>query len=294
MDGTPRARAGDPDDAPTGGVERREAYTWGYADRTRRRMSGRTAAREAAFLLPHLRPGMRLLDFGCGTGTTTVGLAAAVAPGEVVGLDIGEPALALAAERGVGNVRFDSGSVYALPFPDASFDAAFSRSVLEHLAEPLAALREVRRVLKPGGVIGVRDGDHGGAPVLAPPSPLVEEAMAPSFRVWERNGGNPRRGREHHALLRAAGFARIEASAGAHVINAAGGPFVSGTPEAARDFAAGIRTGLLSPTFIRTVGELGWAEQPRLEELAGAWDAWGAHPDAFCAWLMCQAVGWAE
>ena len=71
---------------------------------------------------------MRLLDVGCGPGSITLGLAEAVAPGEVVGVDLQpaqvEQARALAAERGVANVRFEVASAYALPFPDAAFDAA--------------------------------------------------------------------------------------------------------------------------------------------------------------------------
>lgn len=95
------------------------------------------------------------MDSGCGGGSITLGLAAHLAPGEVVGL-VFEPSVLdwardLAVGRGITNVRFEPGSVYDLPFPAASFDAAFSRSVLEHFAKPLEALREVRRVLKPGG-----------------------------------------------------------------------------------------------------------------------------------------------
>jgi ubiquinone/menaquinone biosynthesis C-methylase UbiE len=101
-----------------------------YSAEAHAMMGQRTAAQNADFFLPHLRPGMRLLDAGCGQGSITIGLADAVAPGEVVGLDRDpeqvERARALAAERGVTNVRFEVGDAYALPFPDASFDAVFA------------------------------------------------------------------------------------------------------------------------------------------------------------------------
>ena len=163
-------------------------------------MAARSAEREAAFLLPHLRPGMRLLDAGCGPGTITLGLAAAVAPGEVVGLELSpamvEQARALAAERGVANVRFEVGDVQALPFPDASFDAAFESAVLEHVPDPARAVAELRRVLRPGGVVGLRDGDWGagGAPVLEPPDPLVAEAYALVRAPVAAHGRRPLRG----------------------------------------------------------------------------------------------------
>src|SRR5215207_5414518 len=106
--------------APT--TPTREAYS-GDAPAVDAELATRTVAREAAFLLPHLRPGMRLLDVGCGPGSITVGLAAVLAPGEVVGLDLRpEPlaqARAEASRRGIANVRFEVGSAYALPFPDA-------------------------------------------------------------------------------------------------------------------------------------------------------------------------------
>src|SRR5437660_8574741 len=132
----------------------------------------RTAAHNAAFLLPHLKPGMKLLDTGCGPGSITIGLAEAVAPAETVGIDASadaiEEARALAASRGCTNLRFEVADVYALPFEDATFDAAFSHAVMQHLRDPLTALREIRRVLKPGGVVGIADADHDGT-ILAPP-----------------------------------------------------------------------------------------------------------------------------
>jgi ubiquinone/menaquinone biosynthesis C-methylase UbiE len=268
-------------------LDRRERYSHGYSDRMLRIQGQRTAAKDAGFLLPYLRPSMRLLDFGCGGGSITLGLAEFVAPGEVVGLDIEPSALerarTLAADRGIANVRFEQGSVYDLPFAAGTFDAAFSRSVLEHLAQPVEALCEVRRVLKPGGVIGVADGDWGSR-VVAPPSPLVEETYALYARVWERNGGNPRRGRELKALLREAGFQHLAAFA-----TAAG---VEGTADAARAFADLVDQLFRRPSFVNQVIQLGWATQQRLDELVTAFHAWAEHPDAFSAVLLCQAVGW--
>src|SRR5262245_43949599 len=102
----------------------------------------RSAERNAAFFLPHLQAGMGLLDAGCGPGSITLGLAERVVPGEVVGIDISmeriEQARGLADERGVTNVWYERGDVYDLPFEDASFDAAFMHTVLQHLSDPLA------------------------------------------------------------------------------------------------------------------------------------------------------------
>ncbi|MEZ4731584.1 MAG: methyltransferase domain-containing protein [Caldilineaceae bacterium] len=136
-----------------------------------RRMVRRSAEKQAAFLLPHLRPGMRLLDCGCGPGSITIGLARVVAPGAVVGIDIDpgeiERAKQLAAEQGIANVQFETGNVYELPFADGSFDAAFSNALLDHLIDPVAALREMRRILKADGMLGVRTADRDGY-LLAP------------------------------------------------------------------------------------------------------------------------------
>jgi ubiquinone/menaquinone biosynthesis C-methylase UbiE len=124
-------------------------------------MAERTAANTADFFLPHLRPGMSLLDCGCGAGTITIGLAQAVTPGEVVGVDHEpaqfEQARALAAEHGVDNVRFETADLFTLPFADDGFDAAFAHAVLMHVGDRKAALREMRRVVRPGGVVAVKD-----------------------------------------------------------------------------------------------------------------------------------------
>jgi ubiquinone/menaquinone biosynthesis C-methylase UbiE len=168
----------------------------------------RTADTHGAFFLPHLSAGLRVLDAGCGPGSITLGLARKIAPGQVTGVDIEGSQFAKAAEqaRHEGlNVEFRVASVYDLPFPSHSFDAVFSHAVMSHLSDPPAALREFHRVLKPGGVAGVRAGDLGGLLIDA-----ESDAPARGFEAYieqqRKNGGDPQVGRKIGRLLRAAGF----------------------------------------------------------------------------------------
>lgn len=144
----------------------REQYTMGYGPAATGIMAMRTAQTHAAFFLPKLKPGMSVLDCGCGPGTITIGFAEVVAPGQVVGTEIEESQVALAREnasqRNIANARFEVADIYALPFESASFDAVFVSAVLSNLREPVRGLREAHRVLKPGGVIGIKEFDHGG------------------------------------------------------------------------------------------------------------------------------------
>lgn len=189
-----------------------ETYTPGYSDVAVRYMSRRHAARDAAFLLPRLKPGMALLDCACGPGTITVGLAQRVAPGPVTGVDLEPSQVALAektaAQAGVANVRFQAASVYRLPFPDAFFDAVFSHALFEHLSEPAAALQELARVLRPGGILALSSPDWSGN-LMAPRDREAERAVEILQAIQRRNGGNPHAGRELGLLLAAAGLRRV-------------------------------------------------------------------------------------
>jgi ubiquinone/menaquinone biosynthesis C-methylase UbiE len=193
-----------------------ETYTHGYGEQFRRFHSARRAIDEAAFFLPHLRAGMTLLDCGCGPGSITVDLAEIIAPGEAVGVDLAQAqinhAQDLAAQRGVSNVRFELANVHDLPFSSASFDAVFAHNLLEHVREPAQALREMRRVLKPSGVIGVQD-DDWGTQLLEPMTPLLDKALEVFLRVATHNGGDFFYARHQKRLLREAGFLRVEGHA---------------------------------------------------------------------------------
>ena len=158
--------------------------------------TSRTADKQASWFLPYLKPGITLLDCGCSSGSITVGLAKAVEPGQVIGVDISEIDIRRAQERTaenkIQNIRFAVSNIYELDFADNSFDALFSHNVLEHLPDLHAALREMRRVLKPGGIIGIRDCDYGGL-ILAPDSGFWEKFISLWEEDWRRSkAGDPR------------------------------------------------------------------------------------------------------
>ncbi len=245
-------------------------------------LAKRTASQEGAFLLPHLQAGMQVLDVGCGPGTITLGLAAAVAPGEVVGIDVQpsliEQARAQAAQHGVTNVRFEVGNVYDLPFPDGSFNAAFANTLLLHLRERVEALRELRRVLRPSGIAGVRD---PGGHFIDPDIPLLEQWFSLRERVWQHNGANAHIGRQHRRLLLDAGFARTEASASIRS---------HGSLEETRHFAVFLKAQLSG--LSRTAVTEGWIDQATVDAIAVGIDEWAERPDAFQGTTWCETLGW--
>jgi ubiquinone/menaquinone biosynthesis C-methylase UbiE len=266
----------------------REVYVHGYSALEQQLLQARRATESAAFFFPFLRPGMRLLDCGCGPGSITLGLADVVAPGQVIGVDLElrqvEAARQLAAERRVANVRFDVGSVYELPLPDAAFDAAFANTLLLHLREPLRALREIRRVLRPGGVVGIADGDFANW-LMEPTSPSLERVRALYVQAIRHNGGDPYLARHYRRLLLEAGFLRSEAwgriSADTH-----------GTTEGTRRLAASVVELLQSGMLGRLSRENGWATEEDLAAMIAEVREWGERPDAFHAIFGCAAVGW--
>jgi SAM-dependent methyltransferase len=249
----------------------------------------RTATEWIPFFLPHLHPGMSLLDCGCGVGSITLDLAERLAPGQVVGVDIDESQIAMAraeaGRRGLSNVSFEVASVYELPFPNGSFDAALAHTLLMHLHEPLRALRVLRQMLKPGGVVCVSDDDWSTI-VYSPADPHLRKAWDLTFRIVEHNGGSPFYARHLRGLMLEAGFARTEGHAVAadHY----------GTLAETRKYAQ-FADGLFShPAFIAPVLSEGWADEAELAEIRAGVLAWGERPDAFLAWLYSAAVGWVD
>ena len=163
-------------------------YTHGHHESVLRSHTWRTAENSAAYLLPHLRPGLSLLDIGCGPGTITADLARLVAPGPVIGLDASRQVVAQAQDHantaGVTNVRFEVGDLFALEHDDAAFDVVHAHQVLQHLGDPRSALAELRRVLR----------------------------LQLYLDVTKRNGHNARIGPSLLGLARAVGFTDVSVS----------------------------------------------------------------------------------
>jgi ubiquinone/menaquinone biosynthesis C-methylase UbiE len=198
-----------------------EGYAPGFAEDAISMMASRTAESRVAFFLRALAPGMRVLDAGCGPGAITLGLARSVSPrGSCVGVDREPSQIVLAheaaARAGLSGVAFEVASIYDLPFADGSFDGVLSHAVFEHLARPAAALGELRRVLRSGGVLGVCSSDWGGAKI-EPRGEDVELALRCHLLLRRKAGGDPYAGEWLPAAVEAAGFVDADVTREHHV-----------------------------------------------------------------------------
>ncbi|MGV9453530.1 methyltransferase domain-containing protein [Streptomyces sp. NPDC003635] len=250
-------------------------YTHGHHESVLRSHTWRTAANSAAYLLDSLEPRMRILDIGCGPGTITADLAALVPDGRVTGVDrapgILAQARATAAERGLHNVDFAVADVHALEFPDDSFCVVHAHQVLQHVGDPVQALREMRRVTRPGGFIAVRDSDYA-AMTWYPASPGMDDWLDLYRRVARANGGEPDAGRRLKSWALDAGLTDITATSATWT-------FAS---PAERAWWSGLwadRT--LASAYADRAVEGGHASPEQLRAVADAWRAWGERADGW-------------
>ena len=254
-----------------------DTYTHGHHDSVLRSHRWRTVENSAAYLLPHLAAGVDLLDVGCGPGTITIDLAQRCAPGRVVGIDSAADAItaaqAAAAEAGVDNLELRVDDVYALQVDDDSVDVVHAHQVLQHVADPVAALREMRRVCRPGGVVAARDSIYRAFSWF-PTDPRLTRWLEVYCAVAESNGGEPDAGTHLLSWATAAGFSEVRCSATA---------WCYATPEE-RTWWGGLWAERTEATRLADQAvELGVATRDELTEIAGAWRRWAEHADAWFA-----------
>jgi ubiquinone/menaquinone biosynthesis C-methylase UbiE len=254
-----------------------DTYTHGHHASVLRSHEWRTAENSAPHLLPRLDRGLRLLDIGCGPGTITADLAERVAPGEVVGIDpspdVIERARLNVAERVGGppaNLRFETGDGYALGFDDGSFDVVHAHQVLQHLTDPVAALGEARRVLRPGGIVAVRDSDYG-AKVWAPADLRLTRWLELYHQVTKANRADADAGRSLPTWVRAAGFTDLEVSSSTWTFSDA---------ETCRWWGELWAERAVASAFATQAVEYGLSDRQELASIAAGFRTWANDPDA--------------
>jgi SAM-dependent methyltransferase len=262
-------------------------YTHGHHESVLRAHRRRTAKDSAGYLLPHLRPGMSVLDVGCGPGTITVDLAALVAPGPVTAVELTDAALDLArAEahaRNQSNISFVTSDVCALDFPDNTFDVVHAHQVLQHVADPVQALRELRRVCVPDGIVAVRDADYAGFtwfPLLA----TLERWRELYDEAARANGGEPDAGRRLLSWAQEAGFGNITPT---------GSMWCFATPETRDWWGRMWADRIVESALARQLVDSGMATTAELNEISSAWRDWAAAPNGWLAIphgeILCRA-----
>lgn len=226
---------------------------------------------------------MRLLDVGCGPGTITLGLARAVAPGDAIGIDPvpGIVAEALSQDRAeLEGLSFAVGDAYDLDFEDETFDVVHAHQVLQHLARPVDALREMRRVLKPNGVMAVRDADYGTM-AGGPGSPELERFFILYRAVTARNGAEALAGRYLKSWFLEAGISNLQISATPRVMSA---------ESDTRNWGYSWAERTLHSNFGRQAVEYGLATTADLEALATGWRAWADDPASFFVYTNVEVL----
>ncbi|MYY10287.1 methyltransferase domain-containing protein [Streptomyces sp. SID4919] len=250
-------------------------YTHGHHESVLRSHTWRTAANSAAYLIGSLTPGATVLDIGCGPGTITADLAALVPGGRVTGIDrapeILDQARATAAGRGLDNTDFTVGDVQELAYPDGSFDVVHAHQVLQHVGDPVRALREMRRVTRPGGLVAVRDADYA-AMTWYPASPGLDIWLDLYERVARAGGGEPDAGRRLKSWALAAGFTRITATTSTWCFATDEERAWWGGLWADRTVASG---------YAGLAVEGGHTDRAGLDAAAGAWREWTAASDGW-------------
>ena len=255
--------------------ESNRAYTMGYSDEFMQLLNRRNAAHCAAYLLPSLEPGMRLLDLGCGPGSITVGLAATVSPGQVHGVDMEESqinlARAAAASGGHDNVTFHVGNALELPFEDNYFDVVHCHAVIMHIPDTRGTLAEVRRVLKPGGILAARE-MIGESCFFEPRTDGLREMWDTFISLMRGNGGYPDIGKELKPILHEAGFSDVQCSASFDSF---------GNPADVAFFHGFVMDWFFSPRTVNAIIGMGIATQEKFDYWHSEMDSWRDTDTAF-------------
>ncbi len=259
-------------------------YTMGFSEAILDSLRRYPAEANSAYLLPHLRPGLRVLDFGCGPGTVSVGLAKAVEPGELHGVDMEESqielARAVAESDRQGNAVFHVGDILHLPFEDGSFDVAHCHNVLMHIPDTQAVLTEVKRVLKPGGIIGCREMICESC-YTYPDFGVIRKAWDMFEDLLTADDGHPQMGKELKGHVLDAGFTNPRVTASWDICS---------TPADVALVHGVTSNWFLAPEVTEAAIKYGAATRELCDRIADAYSRWKDVPGALCGIAFGEVV----
>lgn len=244
------------------------SYSQGYDEATLKSHASRSAEKQADYLLEHIKSNAKVLDVGCGPGTITCDFVRYAPEGQIHGVDsspeVISQAVSNAKERNA-DVSFEVANAHELPFPDQSFDIVHCHALLVHLPNPINALREMYRVCKPGGYVGIREPDMDTC-VIHPHFGPIEQASRVQDELKRREGAEPNAGRFLATWAHEAGFAKDKMQTSCNLLSYSGRDEIKWWGE------------LYAKRLRREVGkrsvEYGLASEEDVEAWAAAYQEW--------------------
>ena len=239
-------------------------YTQGYDSSVLATHQWRTVRNSAEYLLPHLKSNYHLLDIGSGAGTITCDFAAIVS--KVTALEMSEEAISITREeakrRNVA-LEYSVGDIHALPFDDSTFDVVHAHQVLQHVGDPVQALKEMKRVLKPGGFAAAMESDFSSH-AWFPADQLLEEWRKLHISIARSNGGEPDAGRRLLDWAQQAGFTHV--TPGAYT-------WCYATPDGRQYWGGMWEKRVIGLNFAKQAKIQGTSED-QLQAISRAWASW--------------------
>jgi ubiquinone/menaquinone biosynthesis C-methylase UbiE len=259
-----------------------EKYVFGYTEAHIKILQQRKFSQHCQFFIPYLKPGMRVLDCGCGPGNLSIGFAKAVAPGEVIAIDISREQLNIAEENAkkaqVNNIKFQLADATNLPFADNSFDFVYSQTLLSHFKDPLQVINEQKRVVNNGGIIAARDVYRCDELLIHPVTDTLKQALRIYYQALIDSVGNLE-----------IGIKLAEYFAKAGLINVTQALMCENFPaKFIADFYGNI---ILELPYTKKMLQTGKITLSQLKSYQQAWTDFGNTPGAYYGLIWADAVG---
>lgn len=264
------------------------AYIAGHTPAVLKGHAARTAEDCAAYLLPHIKSQDYILDIGCGPGTITLGFAKRVQKGRVVGIDISPELMAKntqeAKEQGISNITYRVADIFHLPFSDATFDITHCHQVLCHLTDPKAAMKEMVRVTKPGGIVAAREAMFESM-IVYPSTPPLAAWKEKLQQMHLAKGQHPDAGKmlHHWALQLGIEPDRIQSSAG---------NFCYSGREQRKWWGSVWEERCVSREWEESMVVPGIATKKELQEISQEWKKWQGKEEAWFGMMHGEILVW--